>query len=98
MGAMAASPTPSPQADESLYVFGDEFTGDSIDRVVETVDRINKRDKDGNRLVRIHSIGFPVMFSRIGFQENTGVRFATLMRLLCRENGGAFVGLGSLRR
>ena len=88
----------APDKKISLYVFGDEFTGDSIDRVIQTVDRINKRDKDGNRLVRIHAIGFPVMFSRIGFQENTGVRFATLMRLLCRENGGAFVGLGSLRR
>ncbi len=88
----------APDKKISLYVFGDEFTGDSIDRVVDTVDRINKRDKDGNRLVRIHGIGFPVMFSRIGFQENTGVRFATLMLLLCRQNGGAFVGLSSIRR
>jgi hypothetical protein len=81
----------------SLYVFGDEFTGDSIEEVRETVDRINRRDAEGNRLVRIHAIGFPVMFSRMGFQENTGVRFATLMRVLCRENGGAFVGLSSMR-
>jgi hypothetical protein len=88
----------APDKKISLYVFGDEFTGDSIDEVINTVDRINERDKDGNRLVRIHAIGFPVMFSRIGFQENTGVRFATLMRLLCRDNGGAFVGLSSVRR
>jgi hypothetical protein len=81
----------------SLYVFGDEFTGDSIDQVVRTVDRINKKDAEGNRLVRIHGIGFPVMFSRTGFEENTGVRFATLMRILCRENGGAFVGLNTTR-
>jgi hypothetical protein len=81
----------------SLYVFGDEFTGDSIDDVVKTVDRLNKRDAEGNRLVRIHGIGFPVMFSRAGFEENTGVRFATLMRILCRENGGAFVGLNTTR-
>jgi hypothetical protein len=81
----------------SLYVFGDEFTGDSMDTVVKTVDRINKKDSDGNRLVRIHAIGFPVMFSRTGFEENTGVRFATLMRILCRENGGAFVGLNTTR-
>ena len=77
----------------SLYVFGDEFTGRSIDDVVETVDRLNKEDSQGNRLVRIHGIGFPVMFSQSGFPENTGVRFATLMRELCRRNGGAFVGL-----
>ena len=88
----------SPKHKISLYVFGDEFTGDSIDEVVETVDRINRRDRDGNRLVRIHAVGFPVMFSRIGFQENTGVRFATLMRILCRQNDGAFVGLSTIRR
>jgi hypothetical protein len=82
----------------SLYVFGDEFTGRSIDDVVETVDRINRKDAEGNRLVRIHAIGFPVMFSHAGFQENTGVRFATLMRVLCRNNGGAFVGLSWARR
>ncbi len=81
----------------SLYVFGDEFTGRSIDDVIETVDRINRRDAQGNRLVRIHAVGFPVMFSNSGFQENTGVRFATLMRLLCEDNGGAFVGLSTLR-
>jgi hypothetical protein len=87
----------SPDKKISLYVFGDEFTGRSIDDVIETVDRINKEDADGNRLVRIHGIGFPVMFSHAGFPENTGVRFATLMRELCRRNGGAFVGL-SYRR
>ena len=62
----------TPDKKISLYVFGDEFTGASMATVVDTVDRINKKDRDGNRLVRIHSIGFPVMFSRIGFQENTG--------------------------
>ena len=88
----------APDKKISLYVFGDEFTGDSYESVVSTVRRYNKADAEGNRRVRIHAVGFPVMFSRIGFQENTGVRFATLMRILCRENGGAFVGLSSLRR
>jgi hypothetical protein len=81
----------------SLYVLGDEFTGKSIDEVIETVDRINRRDREGNRLVRIHGIGFPTMFTNAGFSENTGIRFATLMRLLCEQNGGAFVGLNSAR-
>jgi hypothetical protein len=81
----------------SLYVLGDEFTGKSIDDVVETVDRINREDREGNRVVRIHGIGFPTMFSHAGFSENTGIRFATLMRLLCEKNGGAFVGLNSTR-
>jgi hypothetical protein len=75
----------------SLYVLGDEFTGKSIDNVVETVARINRVDREGNRLVRIHGVGFPTMFSQAGFSENTGIRFATLMRLLCEKNGGAFV-------
>ena len=77
----------------SLYVFGDEFTGSSIEEVVETVDLINREDAQGNRMVRIHAIGFPTMFSNAQFPENTGVRFAALMRELCRRNGGALVGL-----
>jgi hypothetical protein len=83
----------APDKKISLYVFGDEFTGRSIEDVIETVDRLNGEDAEGNRLVRIHAIGFPVMFSNASFPENTGVRFATLMRELCRRNGGAFVGL-----
>jgi hypothetical protein len=77
----------------SIYVMGDEFTGDSIDAVLEKVDRLNRRDASGRRKVRIHAIGFPTLFSQSQFPENTGVRFATLMRLLCERNGGAFVGL-----
>ncbi len=77
----------------SIYVMGDEFTGDSIDEVLEKVDRLNRRDASGRRKVRIHAIGFPTLFSQSQFPENTGVRFATLMRLLCERNGGAFVGL-----
>ena len=80
----------------SLYVFGDEFTGDSIDRVLRTVDHLNRPDRSGQRKVRIHAIGFPTIFSQARYGENTGVRFATLMRLLCEQNGGAFVALNSL--
>ena len=46
--------------------------------------------------MRIHAVGFPVMFSVPGVANTTGVRFATLMRLLCRQNGGTFVGLSRL--
>jgi hypothetical protein len=80
----------------SLYVLGDEFTGDSIDEVVETVDRLNRADVRSERRVRIHAIGFPTIFSQAPFGENTGIRFATLMRILCERNGGAFVALNSL--
>ena len=87
----------APDKKISIYVFGDEFTGRSIDDVVQTVDRINRRDSQGNRLVRIHAVGFPVMFSVSGVSNSTGVRFATLMRVLCHRNGGTFVGLNSTR-
>ena len=79
----------------SLYVFGDEFTGDSIDEVLAEVDRLNRRDARGERKVRIHAIGFPTLFSQSQFPEITGTRFAMLMRVLCERNGGAFVALNS---
>ena len=85
----------SPERSISLYVLGDEFTGKSIDRVLEEVDRLNRRDSQGNRKVRIHGIGFPTLFSQTQFPEITGTRFAMLMRRLCEKNGGAFVGLNS---
>jgi hypothetical protein len=74
----------------SLYVFGDEFTGSSIDSVVKGVDVINREDESGERRVRIHAIGFPV---RPDAPQYTSIRFATLMRILCQRNGGTFVGL-----
>lgn len=77
----------------SIYVFGDEFTGDSIARVVQTVDRLNAESTDGQRRVRIHAVGFPVQFIRPPELQVTGVRFATLMRELTYKNGGTFVGL-----
>ncbi|MFZ0255441.1 MAG: VWA domain-containing protein [Gammaproteobacteria bacterium] len=81
----------------SIYVFGDEFTGGSIDAVVSAVDSLNSADATGNRRVRIHAVGFPVQFSRPEPLQVTGIRFATLMRILAQRNGGAFVGLNGLR-
>jgi hypothetical protein len=81
----------------SLYVFGDEFTGQSIAEVVDTVDRINREDAEGNRLVRIHGVGFPVQFIRAPHLQTTGIRFATLMRELAYRNGGTFVALNDFR-
>ncbi len=79
----------------SLYVFGDEFTGSSIDSVVKGVDIINREDATGERRVRIHAIGFPV---RPDAPQYTSIRFATLMRILCQRNGGSFVGLQDPQR
>ncbi len=82
----------------SIYVFGDEFTGRSIDAVVRTVELINQADASGRRRVRIHGIGFPYVFTQPDRMQSTGVRFATLMRALCFENDGTFVGLNDFRR
>ena len=81
----------------SIYVFGDEFTGESIAQVIDTVDRINQTDAAGNRLVRINAVGFPVQFIRAPHLQGTGIRFATLMRELTYRNGGTFVGLNDFR-
>jgi len=81
----------------SVFVFGDEFTGDSIAQVVDIVSRINGVDAQGNHLVRIHAVGFPVQFIRAPHLQTTGVRFATLMRELTYRNGGTFVGLNDFR-
>jgi hypothetical protein len=74
----------------SIYVFGDEFTGPSVQEVVDTVDRINRAAGTGERLVRIHSLGFPIPSQ---FPQHTSMRYATLMRILSARNGGVFVGL-----
>jgi hypothetical protein len=79
----------------SLYVFGDEFTGEKMQQVVETVDRMNKTGPEGSRQVRIHAVGFPTVLNDP--RGITGVRFATLMRVLCQKNGGTFVGLNTTR-
>ncbi|MEM6794213.1 MAG: VWA domain-containing protein [Acidobacteriota bacterium] len=81
----------------SLYVFGDEFTGDSVDRVLERVDQLNLRGPGGERRVRIHAVGFPTTFVAGGLAQRTGERFSTLMRALCERNDGTFVGLTRLR-
>jgi len=81
----------------SLYVFGDDFQGNSIRDVLDTVERINAEDESGQRRVRIHAIGFPVLFSAPSHLQSTAIRYAALMRELCYENGGTFVGLNDFR-
>jgi len=80
----------------SLYVFGDDFTGGSVARVLSDVARINRERRNGGRLVRIHAIGFPVHFLAPGGNRQTAGRFSHLMRELSLANGGTFVGLNGL--
>ncbi|MGB1736915.1 MAG: hypothetical protein ACPHE1_02160 [Pseudomonadales bacterium] len=81
----------------SLYVFGDEFTGRSIQQVLDTVDRINRKGDDDRRLVRIHGVGFPVQFAAPPQFQETGIKFSILMRALCAEHEGTFVALNDFR-
>lgn len=88
----------SPDKKISLYVFGDDFSGRSVTRIVEAVERYNPPDENGKTQVRIHAIGFPALFNVVGYGAGNGgggAKYATLMRELTRRNGGAFVGLPS---
>ncbi|MCE2423591.1 MAG: hypothetical protein J4F45_00555 [Pseudomonadales bacterium] len=75
----------------SIYVFGDDFSGRSIEDVVDTVDQLNRIAEDGSRRVRIHAVGFPVVVG-----APSGNRFAALMRELTYRNNGTFVALPRL--
>lgn len=81
----------APDKKISVYVFGDEFQGGSMEKVLRDIDAINIADENGDRRVRIHAIGFPYNFT--GTPPQSSQRFAGLMRVLCERNGGTFVAL-----
>jgi hypothetical protein len=74
----------------SIYLLGDEFTGDSIQNALDAVAAVNKPDSSGRRRVRIHAVGFPEGPRDPPF---TNIRFSALMRLMCEQNNGTFVGV-----
>ncbi|MEY2853641.1 MAG: hypothetical protein RL030_773 [Pseudomonadota bacterium] len=78
-----------PGARISIYVIGDEFTGESIQSAVDSIDRLNARSPDKPR-ARIHAIGFP---EGGGMPPFTNIRFSALMREVAARNDGTFVGL-----
>jgi hypothetical protein len=69
----------------SIYVFGDDYTGDSYDSVIANITKKNTIQKDGKRLAKIHAVGFPSQY--------TTDRFAILIRELTKQNGGTFIAL-----
>ena len=81
----------TPDRKISIYVFGDDFSRGSVEAVCRYVAQINKADRFGNRLVRIHGIGFPTQTG-----TSNGAKFANLMRKLSEQNGGTFVALPTL--
>ncbi len=78
----------------SIYVLGDEFTGESLQRALDAVTRVNRTDEAGRRRVRIHGIGFPFGGGMTPF---TNIRFSALMRAMCDQNDGTFVGLTNVQ-
>ncbi|HEX5787151.1 MAG TPA: hypothetical protein VFY03_03145 [Woeseiaceae bacterium] len=83
----------APDRKISIYVFGDEFTGQSVENVVRQIEQVNLETSSGDRLVRIHAVGFPLLDVGGGAIPPTARQFAQLMRILCDRNGGTFVAL-----
>lgn len=77
----------------SIYVFGDDYGGRSVEAVVRVIAQKNKIQPDGSQMVRIHAVGFPLFQFGGGRVPNESQKFAALMRVLCERNGGTFVGL-----
>ncbi|NND81181.1 MAG: VWA domain-containing protein [Gammaproteobacteria bacterium] len=76
----------------SIYVFGDDYPGRSIQRVVRHVEELNKKNSRGETMVRIHTVGFPVQLRPRPGMSSAAMRYASLMRELAERNNGVFVG------
>ena len=74
-----------PGQSTAIYVFGDDYTGSSYDPVIAGITKMNRLQKNGKRLAKIHGVGF--------LSEFTTGRFAVLMRELTKRNGGTFLAL-----
>lgn len=74
----------------AVIVLGDEFTGSSYQTALVSIEKLNRPGRDGRPMVRIHAIGFP---EGPDMPDETNIRFAALMRLICEESGGTFVGM-----
>ena len=74
-----------PGQSTAIYVFGDDYTGSSYDPVIAGITKMNRLQKNGKRLAKIHGVGF--------LSEFTTGRFAILMRELTKRNGGTFLAL-----
>jgi hypothetical protein len=74
----------------SVYVLGDEYTGETLQEAVQQVRDLNKPDTNGRRVFRIHAI---VYMNDPGYPAMTNIRFGAVMRIICGENNGTFVAL-----
>jgi len=74
-----------PGQSTAIYVFGDDYTGSSYDPIIAKLTKMNRLQKGGQRLAKIHGVGF--------LSKYTTGRFAILMRELAKKNGGTFLAL-----
>lgn len=74
-----------PGQSTAIYVFGDDYSGSSYDPIIAGITKMNGLQKNGQRLAKIHGVGF--------LSQYTTGRFAILMRELARKNGGTFIAL-----
>lgn len=77
----------SPSRTISIYVLGDEFSGNRTEPVLESIRAINTDTASGGKKVRIHGIGFKTL------NGPTVRNFAKLMRQVAAENEGTFLAL-----
>ena len=82
---MALKRYAKPGQSTAIYVFGDDYTGGSYDPVIAGITKMNRRQQNGQRLAKIHGIGF--------LSNRTTGHFAILMRELTKRNGGTFLAL-----
>ena len=80
----------------SLYVMGDDYSGRSLQSVLDLIAAVNRKNADGRSMVRIHTIGFPVHFVASNARRQA-TRYAALMRALAEQNNGSFIGLNDIR-
>jgi len=87
----------NPDMKLGIYIFGDEFnSNESAESVINTLEKLNPPDEEGNRKVVINAIGFPTTIRWQFSMMNTGLRYANLMRTVTYLHGGAFIALQDL--
>lgn len=69
----------------AIYILGDDYTGGSYDPVINTLNKLNTNRVTGERIARVHAIGF--------VSNASTNRFSVLMREVTRQNRGTFLAL-----
>ena len=66
----------------AVYVFGDDYTGNSFDRPIANITQMNRRPRSRKPRMRIHAVAF---------NNQSNHKYATLMRGITERNGGTFI-------